>query len=98
MNSLAQKTVKQGVRLAKSLILNLILCDDIMPKIEGYAVQSALRYNSVTATIPFILFSSKVYGNDVQHALKCGADDYISKPFSFSRLLDAISALLGVAC
>lgn len=87
-----------GVELAKSLIPDLILCDVIMPKLDGYAVLSALRYDPVTATIPFIFLSSKVYGNDVQHAKKCGADDYISKPFSFSRLLDAISAVLGVAC
>ncbi|RCJ35727.1 diguanylate cyclase [Nostoc punctiforme NIES-2108] len=79
-----------GVHLAISEVPDLILCDIMMPEIDGYGVLTALRQEPSTATIPFIFLTAKSAKSDFRQGMDMGADDYITKPFTRSELLSAI--------
>ena len=79
-----------GVNLAISEVPDLILCDMMMPEIDGYGVLRALRQDPSTATIPFIFLTAKSAKSDFRQGMNMGADDYITKPFTRSELLSAI--------
>ncbi|MEH2206004.1 MAG: EAL domain-containing response regulator [Nostoc sp.] len=79
-----------GVHLAISEAPDLILCDMMMPEIDGYGVLTALRQDPSTATIPFIFLTAKSAKSDFRQGMDMGADDYITKPFTRSELLSAI--------
>lgn len=83
-----------GLQLAESETPDLILCDVMMPQLDGYGVIEALRKNPVTATIPFIFLTAKVDKSDFRTGMELGADDYITKPFTCDELLRAIAARL----
>ncbi|MEH2192578.1 MAG: EAL domain-containing response regulator [Nostoc sp.] len=79
-----------GVHLAISEVPDLILCDLMMPEIDGYGVLTALRQDRSTATIPFIFLTAKSAKSDFRQGMDMGADDYITKPFTRAELLSAI--------
>jgi EAL domain-containing protein (putative c-di-GMP-specific phosphodiesterase class I)/FixJ family two-component response regulator len=79
-----------GVHLAICEVPDLILCDMMMPEIDGYGVLTALRQDPSTATIPFIFLTAKSAKSDFRQGMDMGADDYITKPFSRAELLSAI--------
>ncbi|MDZ8033918.1 MAG: EAL domain-containing response regulator [Nostoc sp. DedQUE08] len=79
-----------GVNLAISEVPDLILCDMMMPEIDGYGVLTALRQEPSTATIPFIFLTAKSAKSDFRQGMDMGADDYITKPFTRAELLSAI--------
>ena len=79
-----------GVHLAISEVPDLILCDIMMPEIDGYGVLTALRQDPSTATIPFIFLTAKSAKSDFRQGMDMGADDYITKPFTRAELLSAI--------
>jgi EAL domain-containing protein (putative c-di-GMP-specific phosphodiesterase class I)/ActR/RegA family two-component response regulator len=79
-----------GITLACSEVPDLILCDMMMPEIDGYGVLTTLRQYPSTATIPFIFLTAKSAKSDFRKGMDMGADDYITKPFSRSELLSAI--------
>ncbi|MEH2177333.1 EAL domain-containing response regulator [Nostoc sp.] len=79
-----------GVNLAISEVPDLILCDMMMPELDGYGVLTALRQEPSTATIPFIFLTAKSAKSDFRQGMDMGADDYITKPFTRSELLSAI--------
>ncbi|MEH2168229.1 MAG: EAL domain-containing response regulator [Nostoc sp.] len=79
-----------GVNLAISEVPDLILCDMMMPEIDGYGVLTALRQDPSTATIPFIFLTAKSAKSDFRQGMDMGADDYITKPFTRAELLSAI--------
>ncbi|WGV26049.1 EAL domain-containing response regulator [Halotia branconii] len=81
---------KIGVNLALSEIPDLILCDMMMPEIDGYGVITALRQEPLTATIPFIFLTAKSAKADFRQGMDMGADDYLTKPFTRAELLSAI--------
>ena len=83
-----------GVQLAKDEQPDLIICDILMPELNGYEVLQALQQDSVTATIPFIFLTAKAERSDWRHAMKLGADDYLTKPFTRAELLEAIATRL----
>jgi signal transduction histidine kinase len=85
---------KEGVELAKTHLPDLIICDVMMPELDGFGVLAALRQDPSTATIPFIFLTAKVDKSDLRHGMSLGADDYITKPFSRPELLQAISIRL----
>ncbi len=89
----AENGVK-GVHLARSLMPDLILCDILMPEMDGYGVLSSLRQSDDTVTIPFIFLSAKADRTDHRQGMNLGADDYLTKPFSVQELLAAINARL----
>jgi EAL domain-containing protein (putative c-di-GMP-specific phosphodiesterase class I)/FixJ family two-component response regulator len=79
-----------GVDLALSEAPDLILCDMMMPEIDGYGVLTALRQDPSTATIPFIFLTAKSAKSDFRQGMDMGADDYLTKPFTRAELLSAI--------
>ncbi len=81
-----------GVDLAKVMIPDLILCDVMMPELDGYNVLAALRQDSVTAAVPFIFLTAKSAKTDFRQGMELGANDYITKPFTRAELLGAIAS------
>ncbi|HBL14590.1 MAG TPA: response regulator [Cyanobacteria bacterium UBA11162] len=80
-----------GLNLAQQQLPDLILCDVLMPELDGYGVLSALRSQSVTANIPFIFLTAKAAKTDFSEGIKLGANAYLTKPFTLEELLDAIA-------
>lgn len=74
---------------------DLIICDVMMPEINGYEVLSGLRSNSITASIPFIFLTAKADKIDIREGMNLGADDYLTKPFTRQEVLSAISSRLS---
>jgi DNA-binding response OmpR family regulator len=85
---------KQGVEQAKKHQPDLIICDVMMPELDGYGVLRILSRNSSTCTIPFVFLTAKADRTDVRKGMNLGADDYITKPFDESELLETIEARL----
>lgn len=83
-----------GVDLAKAMVPDLILCDVMMPELDGYGVLNALRQETATATVPFIFLTAKAAKADFRQGMELGADDYITKPFTRAELLGAIATRL----
>lgn len=83
-----------GVQLAQQAQPDLIICDILMPELDGYGVLKALQQDSLTATIPFIFLTAKADRADWRLGMNLGADDYLTKPFQRTELLDAIAIRL----
>jgi DNA-binding response OmpR family regulator len=83
-----------GVRKAREHIPDLVLCDILMPGIDGYEVLKLLSKNPKTEHIPFIFLTSKTERNDVRKGMILGADDYLLKPFEEHELLESIESRL----
>ncbi len=82
----------KGLEAARKNLPDLILCDVMMPELDGYGVLTALRQDERTATIPFIFLTAKGEKNDLRTGMNLGADDYLAKPVSSDELIAAISA------
>ena len=82
---------KQGVDLARKNIPDLVLCDVMMPELDGYYVLSELRSAASTQTVPFIFLTAKTTKEDMRIGMDLGADDYLTKPFTRDELLGAIT-------
>lgn len=85
---------KEGIAIAQSVLPDLIICDVMMPEIDGHGVLEALQKNPQTATIPFVFLTAKGTRQDVRYAMNLGADDYLVKPFSNEELLEVIQIRL----
>ena len=83
---------KAGVEGAIKIKPDLILCDVMMPELDGYSVLLELSQIPETARIPFIFLSAKVTKEDVRKGMSLGADDYLTKPFTASDLMDAVQS------
>ncbi|GAB4185082.1 MAG: hypothetical protein Fur006_23130 [Coleofasciculaceae cyanobacterium] len=85
---------QRGLKLAQETLPDLIVCDVMMPALDGYEVLNQLRQSSVTETIPFIFLTAKTAEADRRQGMALGADDYLAKPFTRGELLTAIAARL----
>ncbi|MBX2872509.1 MAG: response regulator [Saprospiraceae bacterium] len=85
---------KIGVQEARSVKPDLILCDVMMPELDGFGVLRILDQNPKTADIPFVFLTAKAEKDDFRKGMNLGADDYITKPFDDVELLDAIEMRL----
>jgi CRP-like cAMP-binding protein len=81
---------KVGVKRALEELPDLILCDIMMPELDGYGVLHILGKHEETLHIPFIFLTAKAEKTDVRKGMTLGADDYITKPFEETDLLSAI--------
>ncbi|MCY7381287.1 MAG: EAL domain-containing response regulator [Microcoleus sp. CAN_BIN18] len=84
----------QGLSAAVSSLPDVILCDVMMPELDGYGVLVALRSHPLTATVPFVFLTGKAERSEVRQGMELGADDYLTKPFSKAELVGAISSRL----
>lgn len=87
-----------GITVAKSELPDVIICDIMMPEIDGYGVLEAVLQESSTAQIPFIFLSAKTEHKEIRKGMDLGADDYLTKPFEEEELLSAIESRLAKAC
>ena len=86
---------KEGVITAKKELPDLILCDIMMPEMDGYEVLYMLGKDHTTESIPFIFLTAKAEKEDFRHGMNLGADDYITKPFDDMELLESIEKRLA---
>lgn len=85
---------KEGVAVAFERKPDLIICDIMMPVLDGYGVLLMLQKNSETQNIPFIFLTAKAERSEIRKGMELGADDYITKPFNGTELLNAIESRL----
>jgi CheY-like chemotaxis protein len=88
---------KIGIRAAMDILPDLVICDIMMPEIDGYGVLENLSSDDKTSHIPFIFLSAKTEHKEVRRGMDMGADDYLTKPFEEEDLLSAIESRLAKA-
>jgi signal transduction histidine kinase len=84
-----------GVRVASEQVPDLVVCDVMMPGLDGHGVLAELRRHPATAAVPFIFLTARADRVDMRTGMNLGADDYLSKPFSRDELLSALETRLG---
>lgn len=95
--TLTAENGKAGVETAAREKPNLIICDIMMPELDGYGVLHLLQKNPDTANIPFIFLTAKTDRSDFRKGMEMGADDFITKPFEEIELLNAVETRLKKA-
>src|SRR5919205_2757800 len=88
---------KKGVEQALKEKPDVIVCDIMMPELDGYGVLHLLRKNPDAQNIPFIFLTAKTERSDFGKGMEMGADDYVTKPFEDIELLNAIDVRLKKA-
>jgi two-component system sensor histidine kinase/response regulator len=83
-----------GVEMARKHLPDLIVCDIMMPQLDGYGVLLALRSEPATCMIPFIFLTAKADRKHIRYGMELGADDYVTKPFTHDEFLGAIYSRL----
>lgn len=84
-----------GLEMARKHQPDLILCDVLMPEMDGHGVLAALREDSRTANTPFIFLTARAEKDDIRSGMVMGADDYLTKPYTRAEVLDAIASRLN---
>lgn len=91
---IAAENGKAGIAKALQDKPDLIICDIMMPELDGYGVLHAIQRNDAIKNTPFIFLTAKTERSDVRKGMESGADDYITKPFDGTELLNAVSSRL----
>ena len=86
-----------GIEYAKSSPPDVIVCDIMMPEVDGYGVLEALSSDTTTSHIPFIFLSAKTEHKEIRKGMDMGADDYLTKPFEEEELISAIESRIAKA-
>lgn len=87
---IAAENGKVGVEKAIEHLPDLIICDIMMPELDGYGVFHAVHRNNAIKNTPFIFLTAKTERSDFRKGMELGADDYITKPFTGTELLNAV--------
>ena len=95
--ALAAENGRRGVELARTEAPDLVLCDVMMPELDGYEVLAELHNDPSTMNIPFIFLTARGEKADVRGGMNLGADDYLTKPVDKDDLLKAINTRLARA-
>ncbi len=96
-NVITSPNGKIGITKAKEEKPDIIVCDIMMPEVDGYGVLEALSHDTNTNQIPFIFLSAKTEHKEIRKGMDLGADDYLTKPFEEDELLSAIESRLAKA-
>lgn len=91
---IAATSGQEGLTLAKQYLPDLVICDVLLPGIDGFGLKSLLSKFEPTAKIPFIYLTSKSERDDMRRAMDLGASDYITKPFKFKEVVSSIDRIL----
>ncbi|WP_117883102.1 response regulator [Aureibaculum luteum] len=86
---------KMGITKANTELPDVIICDIMMPEINGYEVLNVLSKTIATQHIPFIFLSAKTEYSDIRKGMDMGADDYLTKPFNEAELISAIESRIA---
>lgn len=92
-NVLTAENGKIGLQMAIDRQPHLIICDVMMPELDGYGVITSLRQNPMTVHTPFIFLSANATDEDRQKGLQLGANDYLTKPFTPKDICKAIELM-----
>jgi len=92
---LAASDGREGLALARQHHPDLIVCDVMMPELDGHGVLKALREDPATAHIAFIFLTARGEKRDLRTGMNLGADDYLTKPINASELISAVEARLA---
>ena len=92
-NVLTAENGKIGLQMAIEQQPNLIICDVMMPELDGYGVITSLRKNPITVSTPFIFLSAKSTDEDRQKGLQLGANEYLTKPFTPKDICNALDTM-----
>ena len=93
-HAIAAKGGQEGLQLAQTECPDLILCDILMPQMNGYQVLKELRQHPGTAAVPFLFLTAKTSKTNFREGMDLGADDYLTKPFTSVQVLQAITTRL----
>lgn len=85
---------REGLDKARTELPDLIILDLMLPKLDGYQVCRALKFDEKYKQIPIIIFTARAQESDVKAGKEAGADAYITKPFEPDILLAKVSQLL----
>jgi CheY-like chemotaxis protein len=85
---------REGIDLARSLLPDLILCDILMPEVNGYEVLETLQSDPSTSHIPCVVLSASAAGSDLEAGLQRGAACYLTKPFNLADVLATVRKFL----
>ena len=80
----------EGMQRVREKRPDLVICDILMPRLDGFGVLATLRSRPETAAIPFIFLTASADKADLARGLKSGANEYVTKPFKITELLTAI--------
>jgi CRP/FNR family transcriptional regulator, cyclic AMP receptor protein len=94
---LSAENGKTGVSLAIKHIPNIVVCDIMMPELDGFGVIHMLQNNPRTRHIPFIFLTAKAERSEIRKGMELGADDYLTKPFNGAELLNTVEGRLRKA-
>jgi DNA-binding NarL/FixJ family response regulator len=92
--AMAAENGREGVEMARRQPPDLVLCDVMMPEMDGYAVLQALQADDCLAKIPFVFLTAKGEKDDLRSGMELGADDYLTKPIGNAELIRAIETRL----
>lgn len=92
--TISAKDGRQGIEEARKHIPDLIICDVMMPAMDGYATLTAIRQYPATSTIPFVFLTGQTTKQDLRQGMERGADDFLVKPVMVDELLAAIQTRL----
>jgi len=92
--AVAAENGRQGIEMARRELPDLILCDVMMPEMDGYGVLQALQTDPSLVRIPFIFLTAKGEKDDLRSGMNRGADDYLTKPIAHAELMEAIQTRL----
>jgi CheY-like chemotaxis protein len=84
----------EGIARAREARPDLVICDILMPRMDGFGVLAALRSGPETAALPFIFLTASADKEDLARGLSSGANEYVTKPFRIADLLAAVRRLL----
>lgn len=87
---------EQALRCLAEERYDLVLCDVLMPGLDGYGVLAAVRGDARTRDLPVLMLSAKVQPQDIQRALEAGADGYVIKPFQHQQLLTEVRRCIAI--
>lgn len=85
---------EEGVQRVRETRPDAVICDILMPRLDGFGVLAALRSRPETAAIPFIFLTASADKVDLARGLQSGANEYVTKPFKIADLLAAVKRLL----
>ena len=84
----------EGIKIARTQIPDVIICDVRMELVSGYEMLAVIRSDSLTAAIPFILITAESSRSSMRQGMELGADDYLTKPFTGSEIIAAVNSQL----
>lgn len=87
---------EEALRVAKSLLPDLVLLDIMLPKVDGFEVCRRLKADPSFRRVPVLMFTAKGFSKDIEKGKEAGADEYIVKPFSGKALVATISKYLSL--